>query len=124
MNEKTKIFVVEDNKLNAEVFRHFLKDICQMDFAMTAKSAMEKIASNNYEIFLLDIKLGHGTSGVELMKEIRKLPEYKNTPIVAITGYTESEDELNFLKLGFSHYLAKPFSKKQIVELIQTIINS
>lgn len=123
-NIKPTIFVVEDNMLNVEVLKHFLKDICRMNYAITAKAGMEKISANKFDILLMDIKLGQGTSGIELMKEVRKLPQYKLTPIVAITGYTESEDQTNFIKLGFSHYLAKPFTKKQIVDLIQTIVHS
>jgi len=121
---KPHIFVVEDNNLNIEVMKHFVKDVASMEFALTSNTAMEKIKANNYDILLFDIKLGQGISGIELMKEVRKLPNYKNTPIIAITGYTESEDQANFINLGFTHYLAKPFSKNQIVDLIGKIIQA
>lgn len=121
---KPKIFVAEDNNLNVEVLKHFIKDIAEMDYALNAKNALEKISQNRYDILLFDIKLEQGVDGVELMRLVRKLPNYKNTPIVAITGYTESGDEANFIKMGFTHYLAKPFSKSQIVELVQKIIQA
>ena len=52
------------------------------------------------------------------MKIIRKIDNYKNTPIIAITGYTSYSDQDTFMREGFSGFLAKPFSQKQLREII------
>jgi CheY-like chemotaxis protein len=52
------------------------------------------------------------------MKEIRKIESYSNTPIIAITGYTSSMDQDTFKNEGFTGFLAKPFTQKQLRETI------
>ena len=69
----------------------------------------------------MDINLGVGLDGVETTREIRKLKGYSSTPVVALTGYAMESDKDKFLSVGFTHYLAKPFDKKDIISLVEDI---
>jgi CheY-like chemotaxis protein len=69
----------------------------------------------------MDINLGKGMSGTEATKEIRKIENYKDIPIVAITGFAMRGDKEEFLKAGCTHYLAKPFSRDKMTKLIKQI---
>jgi PAS domain S-box-containing protein len=116
-----KVLLVEDNPLNTEVTEAFLKNYCSLDFASDGKGAMEKIKAEKYDIILMDINLGIGLSGKEISKEIRKIKDYENTPIVAITGYATNSDKKSLLSGEFTHFLAKPFEKEQLIELLERI---
>jgi CheY-like chemotaxis protein len=70
----------------------------------------------------MDINLGKGMDGIAAVKEIRKMDGYKNTPIVALTAYVMNGDKEEFLAAGCTHYLGKPFRRKQLVDIIGTII--
>jgi CheY-like chemotaxis protein len=70
---------------------------------------------------LLDINLGRGIDGVELMQQIRQIKHYKNIPIVAVTAYAAETDKLEFLAKGFTHYLSKPFSSQELKDLLNKI---
>ena len=52
---------------------------------------------------------------------IREIKGYKNIPIIAMTSYTMPGDSDEFLQSGCSHYIAKPFSQKDILQLLEEI---
>ena len=56
----------------------------------------------------MDIGL-KGMSGLDAAQEIKKLPGYKDTPIVAVTAYAMVGDKEKFLEGGCTHYISKPF---------------
>ena len=68
------------------------------------------------------INLGDGIDGIETTREIRKIDGYTKTPIVAMTAYVEPESINEFLTKGCSHYISKPFFKKELMDLIKKIL--
>lgn len=122
LNRKPKILSIEDNLLNAELVSLFLRDICNVDSAHNYSQAMEKIKNNKYEAVLVDINLGNGPSGIDFAKEIRKYHAYKNTPLIAITGYALLRDEKKLLNDGFDYYLAKPYDKEDLIDILMQAI--
>lgn len=117
-----KILLVEDDKITIDVIERFLKSIYEIYSVSEAESAVQMVSANSYDIILLDINLGRGKNGLEALKEIRKIPGYDSTPIVALTAYAMDGDRETFLDAGCTHYLAKPFSKKEICTLLEKII--
>jgi len=69
----------------------------------------------------MDIGLKKEMSGIDVTQKLRKMPNYKDTPIVALTAYALSGDKQRILEAGCSHYLAKPFTKQQIINLLENI---
>ncbi|HRI45942.1 MAG TPA: PAS domain S-box protein [Ignavibacteriaceae bacterium] len=121
-NKKPHVLIVEDNFINKLALERYVKEICTSDSTTNGQSAIDLATRNHYDIILMDINLGLGLSGVDATKEIRKIPAYENTPIVAVTGYSMIEDKENFLSEGFTHFLAKPFDKVNILDLINELI--
>jgi PAS domain S-box-containing protein len=115
------ILCVEDNFINAQVIKRYLNEDYLVDHAKDAQSCLNKIKENCYDIILMDINLGRGMNGIELSKEIKKHPAYEHIPIVAITGYAMRGDEDKFKAEGFNYYLAKPFSKRDVLNLLKQI---
>ena len=70
---------------------------------------------------MLDINLGSGMDGVELMQKIRQIEYYKNIPIVAVTAYAADSDKAEFLTKGFSQYISKPFTQRELLALLKSI---
>jgi signal transduction histidine kinase/sensor domain CHASE-containing protein len=117
--EANNLLLVEDNFINAEVIVNFLEGRFNIDHAYNGSAAVEMAKNKNYSIILMDINLGEGLNGVETCAEIRKSGGYKNTPIIAVTGYAFFEEKENLLEAGLTDYLAKPFDKKDLVDLIE-----
>lgn len=99
-----------------------LESVYTIDIAADADAALEMVKSHVYDGLLLDINLRHGIDGVDLMELLRKRPEYKETPIIAITAFAADHDRDEFLSRGFSYYMSKPFTRAELMHLIETAI--
>ncbi len=117
-----KVLLVEDNNTNKVITVLFLKELCNIDHAPDGNNAIELAARNIYDLILMDINLGPGINGIEVTSSIRKLPVNNMIPIIAVTGYAMPGDEEKLLHLGFDGYLAKPFTKESITNLIRSYL--
>jgi CheY-like chemotaxis protein len=123
-NKLPDVLLVENDVASRDIIKYFLKNICNIDFAENGLDAINMAKAKKYMAILMDINLGIGMSGLEVTQELRKLPEYKNTPIAAITAYAMAGDREKFLSLGCSHYLSKPFDKAKLLNLVNDILNT
>ncbi|MGE5457953.1 MAG: response regulator [Methanococcaceae archaeon] len=117
-----EVLLVEDNFINMQVTSLYLRNICRILHARNALTAIKMAASKNYCAILMDINLGAGMNGIEAAKEIKKLDGYKDIPIIAITGYAMAGDKEQLLNEGFTHYIAKPFDKEEIIRLMEEVL--
>lgn len=113
--------LVEDNSINAEITESFLEGICKLDIVPTFFDAEKLIKYKKYDFFLIDIALGPGPTGIDLLKEIRAMESFRDTPAVAVTGFAQHGDATKLKAMGFTHYIAKPFTRDEIVSLINKI---
>lgn len=113
------ILLVEDNESNRMVIQLFLKDRYDITEAVDGIFAITLAAKMKFDMILVDINLGEGVNGVETMRQMRKIPGYVQIPIIAVTAYAMAGDSERFLREGFDGYITKPFSKKNLLEIIQ-----
>ncbi len=118
VSELPECLYVEDDEVSRNIVALILKDICSVNFAMSGDEALSMAECKTYDIFLMDINLGKGIDGVQVTKFLRKMPQYKTTPIVAVTAYAMVGDKPEFLKAGCSHYISKPFSSQELIKVV------
>lgn len=118
----SSILYIEDDSINREIVAMFLKDYFLVDTAAESSEALKKINRNSYSIILLDISLCKGLNGLELAREIKRIKNYKDVPIIAVTAYALREDENRILNSGCTHYISKPFNKKTLLEKINNAL--
>jgi CheY-like chemotaxis protein len=109
------ILLVEDDAINAMVIKKFLSKSYKVDVASKSNQSLEMAEANNYSLFLLDINLGRGMNGIDVLVEIRKMPKYSKTPIIASTAYTMKGDKERLLQAGFDDYISKPYTMHEII---------
>lgn len=114
-SETPLILVIEDNDDNAELVKLYLKAEYQIDRAPDSSTALKMAENKQYKVILLDINLGLGMDGLQIVQTLRSQKSYQNIPIIAITGYTMAEDREKIMKAGCTHYIAKPFTKSIIL---------
>ncbi len=121
--KQKKIFIVEDNAKNMALFKAVLDSLPNLEVltAKDGKEGLELIKSDQPDIIILDIQLPdiHGT---EICKELRKIDQFKNTPIFAVTSFAMKGDEDRILEAGFNKYISKPINVKDFREMIQNLI--
>ena len=116
------ILYVEDDLINQNVMRLYLRNIYSLETASDGVSALDLVNKKEYDLILMDINLGDGMDGMAVTREIRKLPQYVKTPIIAVTAYAMESDKTEFLLGGCTHFLAKPFEKHKLLDLITRTI--
>lgn len=118
----TSLLLVEDEYLVRQGIRSLIDfsalGINRVDEAENGKDAWDLFQEVGHEIVLTDINmpLMNGIGLARLIKE--KSPQ---THVVFLTGYDEFDYALSALKLGADDYLLKPFSKKDVVAILQKI---
>lgn len=116
-----QILYVEDDPSAIDVVSLMLRGFYSLDFARNADEALEKVKAKKYDAILMDINLRRGMDGLQLTQIIREIPDYKETPIIALTAYAMEREKQEFLSKGMSHYLSKPFRKNDLLMLLQNI---
>ena len=120
--ENTRILLVEDDELNVRMVLAFLNSKYKIEAVSSGEEALKKLLDNTYDIILMDIGLKKGMNGLDVTKTLRKMPNYKNIPVIALTAYALSGDREKILSAGCSHYLSKPFTRKQLIDLLESVI--
>ena len=80
--------------------------------------AVKRATEQNFNLVLMDINLGPGMNGFETMKEIKKLKDYSAVPFIAVTGYSDIVQELSDNTQLFDGIITKPFTKKDLLDVI------
>lgn len=118
------ILIVDNDMITLDITRIMLRNLCNIEYALSGNEALKKVSGKIYSAILMDINLGSGMNGMEVTKEIRKIPAYRNVPIIACTAYAMSGDKERFIGEGCTHYISKPFSKENIRNLIKEILKT
>lgn len=119
---KFQILYVEDDQSSVDFISLILKNKYSFDIARTPDEALIKVKQNLYQAILMDINLKQMIDGIQLTSLIRKIEGYSEIPIAAITAYALEKDKDTFLSHGMTHYLAKPFSKADLYNLLDNML--
>lgn len=115
-----KVLIIEDEKELADSICTYLaseKFICEK--APDYKTAMEKIALNEYACILLDITLPDG-NGIDILKELKR--QEKIDVVLIISAKNSLDDKVYGLKSGADDYLTKPFHLPELGARVDAII--
>jgi len=112
MSEGRTVLVVEDNKLNMDLFQYVLERAgWEVWPAMDPESARTFLAGKVPDLILMDIQLP-GCDGQTLAGEFRQTHGFEAVPIVALTAHAMRGDRERFLAAGFNGYISKPIQVK------------
>ena len=114
--KRFRILVVDDELIVRDSLKEWLEDEgFQVEMAESGAETLEKLAKENFNLMLLDIKMP-GMDGVEVLKRSREMrPEL---PVVMMTAYATVETAVEAMKIGALDYLMKPFDPDSLVPLI------
>ncbi len=115
------ILVVDDDEISLDVTVAFLRNHYTVHTAKNVTEAMELIDKNRYSIILLDINLGKGVTGFQILDELKKRPDYASVPVVAVTAYAMAGDKAVFLKAGCTDYVSKPFTRGTLLNVCERV---
>ncbi len=115
----TDIIVVEDEPKIAQLLVDYLtRDGFNVTVIHDGSSAVQTIKDRNPALVLLDLMLP-GKDGITICREVR---EFSNLPIIMVTAKVDEIDRLLGLELGADDYVCKPFSPREVVARVRTIL--
>ena len=117
-----RILVVEDDPQTRALYERLLRGRYHVDIAADSETARPLLQNGHYHALIVDINLGRGRTGVDLLRMVRGLPGYNGVPIVACTAYALPGNREKFLNLGFDEYLSKPFTLEQLRQTLNRIL--
>lgn len=123
-----RLLLVEDVEINRKILMQFLLNWWQLvpDEAVNGKEAVDKARNSQYDLILMDIRMPE-MDGYEATSLIRNLPQYKETPILALTADKKQEAKQAQQATQFSDILTKPFEpgdlKKRILHHLSISVN-
>jgi len=119
--EKGNILLIDDEEENYHLTKLYLKGCYNLDYTYNKDDTMIFLSEKNYLAILLDINLGNGNSGIDILTLIKNLKN-KNIPVIAVTANTLKQDVETYMKSGFDSFLAKPYSKKELETVLSKVV--
>ncbi len=113
------ILIVDDEELIRNVVKEYLEaNNYNVMEAVDGKDAINKIKFNDYDLIILDIMMPN-LDGVSVLKEIR---ETKDVPVIMLSARNQEYDKLEGFEYGADDYITKPFSPKELVARVKSIL--
>ena len=109
-----RVLLVEDNEMNQEVACEFLAQVgIQVTLAGNGRIALEKLMLQRFDLVLMDCQMPV-MDGYEATRQIRKMSELEDMPIIAMTANAMVEDKQMCLAAGMNAHLSKPIQVSEL----------
>src|ERR1035438_7952403 len=116
------MFVAEGDEDIARLISHNLQAAgFEVQSFVSGASVLTEAVREMPVLFLLDVMLP-GTDGFELCRHIRQTPALSAIPIIFLTAKTAEADRVKGLELGGDDYITKPFSPRELVARIRSVL--
>ncbi|MFW9077962.1 ATP-binding protein [Pseudomonas sp. P2757] len=117
--EGRNVLLVEDNPVNQTVIEAMLRSLgFTVSVATDGAQAVRSAGGESFEAILMDCRLPI-IDGYEATRQIRRLPGCAEVPIIALTANALQGDRENCLSAGMNDYLAKPFKRHDLQQILQ-----
>jgi two-component system cell cycle response regulator DivK len=117
-----RILVIEDQEDNRRIMRDLLTSVgYEIIEALTGEDGVTAAATHVPDLILMDIQLP-GLDGYEATRRIKANPALRHIPIIAVTSYALSGDDVKAFEAGCNGYVSKPFSPRALLARIREFL--
>ena len=119
-SDTTKILLVEDYKHSQIIVTRLLKKNGYESIVVVENGAeaVEEVKKQKFDLILMDMQMPV-MNGFEATQKIREMPDYKDTPIVALTAFAMKGDREKCLDAGATDYIPKPIDSTEFIEKVK-----
>ncbi len=112
------LLLVEDNQVNQVVASSVIRKLGhRVTLAENGKRALEALKSGTFDIVLMDCQMPV-MDGYEATRKIRKNPEWRDLPVIAVTANVMQGDRDDCLESGMNDYITKPYNRADLKSVI------
>jgi two-component system cell cycle response regulator DivK len=113
------ILVIEDQEDNRRIMRDlFTSADYEVIEAITGEEGVTSAEAHRPDLILMDIQLP-GLDGYEATRRIKSNPDLSQIPIIVVTSYALSGDDVKAFEAGCDDYVAKPFSPRELLAKVR-----
>ena len=117
-----KILIIEDEVDIAELIGFNLqRHQYETHLAHDGLEGMQALKSVKPDLLVLDVMMPK-FDGFQVLKELRNDKQLKHTPVIMLTAKGQTEDRIRGLEQGVDDYMTKPFSPKELVLRVKSIL--
>ncbi len=117
-----RILVVDDSPSMRQMVHFTLKsaghDIVE---AANGKEALDLAQSRKVDLMLTDVNMPN-MDGITLIRELRKLPDYKHAPLLFLTAESGGDKKRQGKAAGATGWILKPFNPEQLLATIKKVL--
>lgn len=117
-----KILAVDDSATMRQLLKMTLsRSGYEVVEAEDGAKALQKASAALFDLVLSDINMPVMT-GIELLRSLRKLAQYKFTPIVLVTTESQPEKKQEGKAAGATGWIVKPFEPQQLLDVVTKVL--
>jgi len=118
-----RILVIEDHEENRRLLRDLLTSFgYELIEAVTGEDGLTAAEMQVPDLVLMDIQLP-GIDGYETTRRIKANPALRQIPVIAVTSYALSGDDVKAFAAGCDAYVTKPFDPAELLEKIRKYLD-
>ncbi len=123
--DEPKILLAEDYKHSQIIVTRLLKknNFNNIVIVENGQEALDMAKKEKFDLILMDMQMPV-MNGFEATGKIRELPEYRETPIIALTAFAMKGDREKCLAAGATDYIPKPIDSKEFIEKVKYYLSS
>ncbi|MFB2862684.1 response regulator [Aeromonas sp. MdU4] len=107
----TRVLLAEDNRVNQQLIIEYLRRVdAQVCVVSNGREAVERVSEQPFDVILMDLQMPV-LDGLDATRQIRKMVDKHDVPIIALTASAMPGDKERCLGVGMNGYVTKPVSK-------------
>jgi DNA-binding NtrC family response regulator len=100
-----KALLIDDDKKFCQIFHSLAEATFDLTITHSGKEGLEALNRSTFHVALLDLKLGKGMNGLEILRRIKC--SHPDLPVIMITDFADVDTAVEAMKLGALHYMSK-----------------
>lgn len=113
-----KILAIDDELSMRTLLEFFLKETYEIVTIASGEEALQWLDETIPDLIISDIEM-RGMDGFEFLRQVRLRGYTKHTPVIMLSGKSESKERVKCYQLGAQDYLIKPFNPEELNELVK-----
>ena len=120
-----RVLVVDDQESMRGMVRAYVRrlGIDNVDMAESGSEALKELMKRPYNLVVSDYHMVSG-SGLDLLKSMRAHPVLKKTPVIMVTGNSDSETVSKVVQAGVNGYVVKPVSFEALKSRVEKVLGT
>ena len=118
----TKILAVDDSASMRQMVAFTLSEAgYDVTDACDGQQALDAAKSQQFDVIVSDVNMPV-MDGITLIKELRKLSQYRTTPLLLLTTESSGNKKMEGKQAGATGWIVKPFNPDQLLKTIKRVI--